>query len=707
MDDLLFCGRVDGLVCLWQSCDGFRSFALLDEILDRTHRGLHTSLEGLTARPTLVGLSGMFDGGAEDWHNTESLRMPTAEVNCSRGANMLCSSMSFVSWGSCAYCILDPCISISFSMCGIFGYIGSRKDAGSVVIRGLKNLEYRGYDSWGVALRREDGSLRIEKDVGKVGTVRAEDFSDLSSLAIAHSRWATHGGVTKENAHPHISCDRRIAVVHNGIIENYLELRAELVSNGHIFQSETDTEVIPHLIESYMKSGMNLRDAVRASCRRFRGRYAILVMDKDDATLLAARTGSPLIVGVGKGELFIASDIPAFLEHTRTLQYLDDGEMVVASHDGTLSFNDIATGEPRTKRDVRIDWDVSDADKGEYEHFMLKEIMDQKNTISRAVHQDDQQILTIADAIQHCTGCILTACGTAAKVCMAADYFFSVVAHRHVNVTPASEFPIYHHFLKPESLIIVVSQSGETADVLEAMNVAKSTGSKVLAIVNTEGSSIARAADYTLLINAGPEKAVASTKAATGQMAVLLLIAHAVAGRLHEGRTLLLEASGKINDMLNPRYVEHIRSVASSIASNEHLYIIGKGWNYPMALESAIKIQEVSYLHAEGFAAGELKHGPIALIEKGTPCIALMGDDEFASDMISNIMELRARGAMIIGIGPRKHDVFDHWIKVPDAGAAQPIVNIIPVQILAYLLALLRGKDPDMPRNLAKSVTVK
>jgi glucosamine--fructose-6-phosphate aminotransferase (isomerizing) len=253
----------------------------------------------------------------------------------------------------------------------------------------------------------------------------------------------------------------------------------------------------------------------------------------------------------------------------------------------------------------------------------------------------------------------------------------------------------------------VVSQSGETADVLEAMKVAKASGSKVLAIVNTQGSSIARAADYALPINAGPEKAVASTKAATGQMAVLLLIAHAVAGKLNAGRTLLLETGGQINDMLNPRYIEHIEKIADAVHMHENMYIIGKSWNYPMALESAIKIQEVSYIHAEGFAAGELKHGPIALIEKGTPCIALMGNDEFSSDMISNIMELRARGAMIIGVSPKRYDVFDHWIKVPDCGAAQAIVNIIPVQILAYSLAVLRGRDPDMPRNLAKSVTVK
>ena len=592
-------------------------------------------------------------------------------------------------------------------MCGIFGYIGTKQDAGATVIKGLKNLEYRGYDSWGVALRNEKGALRVEKNVGKIGAVRPEDFAEKSNLAIAHSRWATHGGVTQGNAHPHLSCDKRIAVVHNGIIENFQELRDELKKKGHTFLSETDTEIIPHLIEENLKKkGKTLEDATRAACKRFEGRYAILVLDKDSEELVAARTGSPLIVGVGKGEYFIASDIPAFLEHTRTVNYLDDGEMVSADKKG-IRFSDIESGEERKKRLVTIDWKIEDAEKGEFTHYMLKEIMDQKDSIRRAVHQNDEELTTIADAIKQCFGCFLVGCGTANKVCMAADYFFSVISKRHVNFVPASEFPIYHHILHKKSLIIVVSQSGETADVLEAMKVAKKIGSKVLAIVNSPGSSIARAADYTLLINAGPEKAVASTKAATGQMAVLLLIAYAVAGKLHDGRTLLLETGGQINDMLNPRYMEHLKNVAEKIHKHENMYIIGKGWNYPMALESAIKIQEVSYIHAEGFAAGELKHGPIALIEKGTPCIALMGNDEFTQDVLSNIQELRARGAMIIGVAPKKHDVFDLWIKVPDAGAAQPIVNIIPIQLLAYFLAVLRGRDPDMPRNLAKSVTVK
>lgn len=590
-------------------------------------------------------------------------------------------------------------------MCGIFGYCGTRNNAGEIVIKGLKQLEYRGYDSWGVAMQNHEG-IKIVKDIGKISNVESKDFHDESSVAIAHSRWATHGGVTQENAHPHLSEHGSVAVIHNGIVENFQELQQELKKKGYIFNMQIDTAVIPNLIEEACKQGESLSDAVRSVSKKLHGRNAILVIDRTTKEIVAARNGSPLIVGVGEGEHFIASDIPAFLEYTNTVQYLDDGEMVELAGDNIV-FRSIDTGAEIEKRKVKIEWNVKDVGKGEYEHFMLKEIMDQKETINRALHQDEEQIMTIAKAIETCMGCILTACGTAHKMCMAADYFFSVVSKRHVNVAPSSEFPIYHHFLRPESLIITVSQSGETIDVLEAIQVAKKAGSKVLAIVNREGSSVQREADYTLLINAGPERAVASTKAATGQMAVLLLIAHAVAGKLHEGRTLLIETGGQINDMLNPRYIQHIKSIAEKIHQTEHLYIIGKGWNYPMALESAIKIQEVSYVHAEGFAAGELKHGPIALIEKGTPCIALMGKDEFTADVISNIMELKARGAFIIAVSPEKNEIFDMWIKVPDAGAAQPIVNIIPIQILAYFLAVLRGKDPDMPRNLAKSVTVK
>ena len=587
-------------------------------------------------------------------------------------------------------------------MCGIFGTIGKRDNALSLVVEGLKKLEYRGYDSWGVTAD-VDGELFINKHVGKISTVGTSRFEGIkSNMAVGHSRWATHGGVTDINAHPHFSHDRKVAVVHNGIIENYHEIREELGRDKFI--SETDTEVIPQLISHYLKT-MEFKEAVLEATRRLKGRYAIVALHVGDHQLIAARRGSPLIVGVGNGEYFLASDIPAFLEYTQDVMYLNDNEMVVVNDH--VEFINIETGELVEKRLINIDWKAESAEKGEYDHYMLKEIMEQKDTIHRAINQDSEEIMEIVKAIQAARGCFFSGCGTAGKVCMVGEYFFSIVADRHVNYAPASEFPIYHHFLKPESLLVVVSQSGETADVLEAMEVAKKKGTKVLSLINVGSSTIARQSDYSLLINAGPEKAVASTKAATSQMALLLLIAYAVNGELQEGRRVLAEVAGKINDMLNPRFLNYIKSVAEAIQKHENAYIIGKAQNYPIALEAAIKIQEVSYVHAEGFAAGELKHGPIALVTEGTPCISLIANDEVKDDILNNTIELKARGAHIIGIAPEKHEVFDDWIKVPDVGVASPLVNIIPIQLLAYYISICRGLDPDMPRNLAKSVTVK
>jgi len=587
-------------------------------------------------------------------------------------------------------------------MCGIFGYIGKRKNSLGLVVEGLKKLEYRGYDSWGVATDLNQ-ALFIKKQVGKISEVSLEAFDDKESyLAIGHTRWATHGRVTEVNSHPHFSRDKKVVVVHNGIIENYEEIRKELGETNFI--SETDTEVIPQLISQYLKQ-MPFKEAVLKAVKHLHGRYAIAVMVVGEPYIIGARRGSPLIVGVGEGEYFLASDIPAFLEHTQNVNYLDDGEMVIL--DGTKEFINIETGEMVEKRLINIDWQAESTEKGEYDHYMLKEIMEQKDTILRAINQNEEEIMKIAETIRNARGTFLSGCGTAGKVCMAGEYFFSMIAKRHVNFAPASEFPVYHHFLQPESLLIVVSQSGETADVLEAMEAAKSKGSKVLSIVNTEGSTIARESDYSLQIKAGPEKAVASTKVATSQMALFLLIAYAMKGELQEGRRILAETASQVNDMLNPRFLTYIKEVAKEIKDQENAYIIGKAENYPMALEAAIKIQEVSYVHAEGFAAGELKHGPLALITEGTPCIAIVANDEVKKDILNNTQELKARGAHIIGISPEKHPVFDEWIKVPDAGTASPLVNIIPIQLLAYYLGVMRGVNPDMPRNLAKSVTVK
>ncbi len=586
-------------------------------------------------------------------------------------------------------------------MCGIIAYTG-KKESVPIVLEGLKKLEYRGYDSWGVA-SSSNGKIGVVKEVGKVGNISASSLKLAGNAAIAHTRWATHGGISQKNAHPHQDCSQNLALVHNGIVENYQELKKRLMEKGHKFVSESDTEVIVHLIESNIKMGM--KDAVRKTAKELKGRSAFVVMN-EKGEIAAARKGSPLIVGKGENECFIASDVPAFLEHTNKVMYVDDNEMVVLSTAGAKFYN-MDSGEEVNKRVVEIDWKVETAEKGDYKHFLIKEIMEQKDTLWRASNQDENKIRKVAEEINKAYGTFLVGCGTAGKVCMAGEYLFAKIAAKHVNHAVASEFPNYKPFLTSKTLMIAVSQSGETADVLEAIESAKSKKAKVISLLNVFGSTMMRVSDEFFMVNAGIEKAVVSTKATTSQLAVLTLLAYASAGKLDEGKRLLLDAASAVNDMLNPRYEEHIRKLAEKIKNNENVYIIGRSLNYPIALEAAIKLQETTYIHAEGFAGGELKHGPIALISKGTPCIVLVANDSVKDEIISNAMEIKARGGYIIGIAPQNNEVFDYWLKVPDAGNASPIVNIIPVQILAYHIAVMKGLDPDMPRNLAKSVTVK
>ncbi len=590
-------------------------------------------------------------------------------------------------------------------MCGIFAYHGSKNNAPELVVEGLKRLEYRGYDSWGIAYKA-DSDIKIKKEVGKIGEFDlSKEELPKSTLAIGHSRWATHGGVNKKNAHPHSAEDNRIVLVHNGIFENYIDVRKRLKKQGHKFVSETDTEVIAHLIEELAKSH-TFEEAVTLAIREIEGRYAIVVMNKENNDLIAARKGSPLIVGVGENEYYIASDIPAFLPYTKKVNYLDDNQMLVISGN-KARFIDMIKNEEIEKRDILIEWDTESAEKGEHPHFMIKEIIEQKDTLARAINQDPKVIEDLAKEIKKAHGSYLVGCGTAGKVGMVGTYLFAEISKKHINFAFGSEFSSCKNFITPKSLVICISQSGETADTLEAIEYAKEKGAKVVSIVNVENSSMARISDIVLPIKAGPEKAVASTKATTSQLAVLTLLAYACNGGIHKGKQLLIETAGKINEMVNPRYEDYIRKVAEKIKNVESMYIIGRGLNYPIALEAAIKLQEVSYIHAEGFAGGELKHGPIALIDKNTPVIALVANDEHKAEIISNATEIKARGGYIIGVSPENHEVFDFWIRVPDTGMASPIVNIIPIQILAYQLAILRQNDPDMPRNLAKSVTVK
>lgn len=595
-------------------------------------------------------------------------------------------------------------------MCGIFAYYGPNEKAAEIVLRGLKKLEYRGYDSWGIAAKHDDEDISIEKHIGKISDVinLEDEMIKPSKLAIGHSRWATHGGVTEYNAHPHTDEAQEIIIVHNGIFENYFELKEELIEKGHQFRSETDTEVLAHLIEDEMKeNNLGFEEAFKKSVNKIHGRYAVLGMHKSENKLIAARRGSPLIIGKATDNAyFIASDVPAFLEYTKNIMYLDDNQMVVIDDQGAR-FYDMENDLQIEKRIVSIDWEAETAEKGDYPHFMIKEIMEQKETLTRAINSDDEKLREVAQAIRSAYGTYIVGCGTAGKVAMAGEYFFANIAKKHVNVKFGSEFQSAKHFLTDRSLVIAISQSGETADTLEALEMAKAKGAKIVSIVNVETSTMARMSDIVLPLKAGPEKAVASTKATTSQMAILMLLAYAVADKLDEGRKVLVEAASKINDMLNPRYEEWIDGVAKKIMQASDIMIIGRDANYPMALEAAIKLQEVSYIHAEGFAGGELKHGPIALISEGTPCIILTSNDEYKSDILSNAMELKARGGFLIGVGPSNNEIFNLWIKTPDTGPAAAIVSIIPIQILSYKLAIARQNNPDMPRNLAKSVTVK
>lgn len=585
-------------------------------------------------------------------------------------------------------------------MCGIFAVSGPEDNAGAVVLAGLKKLEYRGYDSWGIAVR-VNKSIVLEKQVGKISEATHE-FGPAKE-AIGHSRWATHGGVTIPNSHPHRY--GRVTLAHNGIFENFAEHRERI--GAATFTSETDSEVIAALIDEYLSQGLVPFEAVQKTAAQIQGRYAILLFIDGVEGIFAARHGSPLILGRTKDTTYIASDIPAFLDHTSTVNYLDDDEIVWVRKD-TVLFANLLTGKPVEKRNIDVPWSVEEAEKGDFTHFMLKEIFDQKETLSRAINQPKEIMEAAAKVLNDCNGAYFIACGTAHKVGATAEYFFAEVSGRKINVVEASEMPSFERFVNEKTALIAISQSGETADVLEILERGKKKGAKIIAITNVETSSVARISDVVLPLNAGVEKAVASTKAATSQMAICFLLAHADAelrnrGIFNAGRELLRETSTAINELLNPRYAEHIHTIAEKIVDSDNIFIIGRGSLYPMAREAAIKIQEVSYIHAQGFAAGELKHGPIALIEKRVPCLVL-GDDP---ETISNAMELKARGARIIGISPTRADVFDEWIRVPDCDGAQSIATLVPVQILAYQLAILRGLDPDMPRNLAKSVTVK
>lgn len=592
-------------------------------------------------------------------------------------------------------------------MCGIIGYAGFN-DAIPILIKGLKCLEYRGYDSAGIAVLGD--VLDICKGVGKID-LALRDIQEVEyngSIGIGHTRWATHGSVSLANAHPHLDCKKKIAVVHNGIIENYRKIKYELFKKGHIFNSETDSEIVAHLIEDAQFGNseapeIDFEEACKRAFHALKGSYAILAICEDDKKIIAIRKSSPLVIGLAENEVFFASDVSALLEWTKRVVYLQDNDMVIANGKDIKICNLLKGSVDREISTV--EWDLEQAKKGEFEHFMLKEISEQAETVFRAIQQNDDHIDKIIADVTDAKGIFFVGCGSSYNACLAGSYLFSKIANMHVNLALGSEFENYKHFLTRDTLIFAVSQSGETADILEAVRIAKKNNSKVIGITNVMGSSLTREGDAFLLMNSGPEICVLSTKTYTSQVVLMSLLAYSLAGKREMCINNIKGLYMDIYNLTSKSMRDYLRELATILFHKEHMYMIGRGPQYATALEAALKIKEVSYIHTEAFAGGELKHGPLALVETGTPVFVFIGNDN-KEKILSNSQEVKARGGFVIGISPQNDEVFDYWIKVPECSDLNPIIQAIPIQILAYELAVLRGFDPDKPRNLAKCVTV-
>jgi len=591
-------------------------------------------------------------------------------------------------------------------MCGIFAVVNDQtNEAARTVLTGLKKLEYRGYDSWGIAIKPLDNNkLEVEKHIGKIG--EAQTSLPESSIAIGHTRWATHGGVTDLNAHPHLDCLSKIAVIHNGIVENYLDIKQELLKKGHKFLSETDTEVIAHLIEEKNKT-MPIENAVYESFNMLQGSNAVVVLDYEKEMIIAARDGSPLVIGYEEknNQYFLGSDIPAFLKFTNKVYFLKDKEIAFIKKSG-ITLSSLRSWDRYDVKYQIIDWKVEDAEKGGFPHFLIKEINEQKITIEKTTNINEKEINEAVDLIKKSDRIILIGCGSAGYCALAGKYFF---AKENLNTESyiANEFIPFTDSINDKTVIITISQSGETADTLVAVRAAKKKGAKIVSLINARGSTLERLSDIVISLSAGPEIAVVSTKAFTSQLANLYLISKAIKNKLEEGRLEMKKLKNELIKWLNYDLNKKIIELAKSLIEEEHVYVIGKYLNFPGALEFALKIKETAYIHAEAFASGELKHGVITLIQKNTPCFVLASDDEVKSEILSSASELKARGGRIIGVAPFKSSEFDELIQTPDLGDLTIFANIIVGQLLGYYLGVGRGTDPDKPRNLAKSVTVK
>ncbi len=607
-------------------------------------------------------------------------------------------------------------------MCGIVGYVGPRK-AIPVLMDGLKRLEYRGYDSAGVAVIA-DGRLVINKAAGKIAALEGQLGRDVqgATTGMAHTRWATHGAPTSKNAHPHGDCAGNIAVVHNGIIENHAALRQMLVAKGHRFVSDTDTEVLAHLVEQFYQG--SLEQAVAAALREVEGTYGIVVLSvKEPQTLVAARSGSPLLIGIGNGENFVASDPSAVLAYTRSVVYLDEGNLAVVTPTGYQVKDRHAV--PLSKEVSQIDWDLATIERGGFSHFMLKEICEQPESIrnvlrGRLLEEEGTARLgglnLSDDDLLKVDRIVLTACGTSWHAALVGEYMLEELVRLPVEVEYASEFRYRNPLVDERTLVIVISQSGETADTLAALREAKRRGARTLGIVNVVGSSIAREVDGGIFLHAGPEIGVASTKAFTSQIAALALFTLHL-GRLRslsilQGREIV-HALEKLPEQLEAVLAKRptIEELAERYTRAQNVLYLGRGYNFPVALEGALKLKEISYIHAEGYPAAEMKHGPIALIDELMPVVFVAPRDAVHAKIMSNIEEVRARGGRVIAVATEGDEeitrLVDHAIPIPETlDMLTPILTSVPLQLLAYHVAVRRGCNVDQPRNLAKSVTV-
>lgn len=609
-------------------------------------------------------------------------------------------------------------------MCGIMGYIGFR-EAQPILINGLKKLEYRGYDSAGIAIC-DGSSITISKAKGRIDVLEEQTSKSRlqGSIGIGHTRWATHGRPSDENSHPHFDQTGKFSIVHNGIIENYLELKEELKERGIVFTSETDTEVIVHLLSENYDG--NLVSTVQKVATKIRGAFALGVMSEHEPDkLIAVRVASPLIIGVGAGENFIGSDIPAVLEHTRDVYVLEDYDLAVLTKD-SVSVMSLNTNEPIERDLVRIEWDKEQAEKDGYAHYMLKEIHEQpralRNTMTGRIDEAEQKVIfptlqLTTEAVQKIEKIYIVACGTAYHAGVIGKQVIERLAHILVEVDVASEFRYRKPLFQKNTLTIVVSQSGETADTLAALREAKRNGSAVVAITNVVGSSIAREADDVITTNAGPEIAVASTKAYTSQLiAFYLLGLYLAQGKEtidQQARAAIISSLQKLPDQVEAilAHADEIRQYAETIKEESQLFFLGRGLDYAVSMEGSLKLKEISYIHSEAYAAGELKHGTLALIEEGTRVIALSTQDDLYEKMVSNITEVKARGAVVLGIALANnmelHRSVDEVCLIPVTDALlTPVLSVIPLQLIAYYTSVALGHDVDRPRNLAKSVTV-